>query len=171
MMIALRTIIQLEISYPAIDVFRFNHSIALLPRRPRFTGHALAHGPWRMGDVRRPAGALVARRASGTSAAALRERRYVGRLNLVDPKVGPTWGDLQSLPEWLRKMTASLGHRYRVTGRIFVVKKGLGKKSTSRSFAEIDPVRLTALLSFCASEGAEFKELREAFGCDAIGRL
>jgi hypothetical protein len=52
-----------------------------------------------MGDPRRPAGALVARRASGTSAAALRERRYVGRLNLVDPKVGPTWGDLQSLRE------------------------------------------------------------------------
>jgi hypothetical protein len=23
-------------------------------------------------------------------------------LNLVDPKVGPTWGDLQSLPEWLK---------------------------------------------------------------------
>ena len=32
MMIAPRTIIQLEISYPAIDVFRLNHSIALLPR-------------------------------------------------------------------------------------------------------------------------------------------
>jgi DNA polymerase I len=24
-------------------------------------------------------------------------------LNLVDPKVGPTWGDLQSLPDWLQK--------------------------------------------------------------------
>jgi hypothetical protein len=23
-------------------------------------------------------------------------------LNLVDPKVGPTWGDLQSLPDWLQ---------------------------------------------------------------------
>jgi len=28
MMIAPKTIIQLEISYPAIDVFRLNHSIA-----------------------------------------------------------------------------------------------------------------------------------------------
>jgi DNA polymerase-1 len=27
-------------------------------------------------------------------------------LNLVDPKVGPTWGDLQSLPEWLYKSDA-----------------------------------------------------------------
>ena len=26
-------------------------------------------------------------------------------LNLVDPKVGPTWGDLQSLPAWLQMMT------------------------------------------------------------------
>jgi hypothetical protein len=33
MMIAPKTIIQLEISYPAIDVFRLNHSIALLPDR------------------------------------------------------------------------------------------------------------------------------------------
>jgi hypothetical protein len=32
MMIAPKTIIQLEISYPAINVFRLNHSIALLPR-------------------------------------------------------------------------------------------------------------------------------------------
>jgi hypothetical protein len=24
-------------------------------------------------------------------------------LNLVDPKVGPTWGDLQALPAWLQK--------------------------------------------------------------------
>jgi hypothetical protein len=34
MMIAPNTIIQLEISYPAIDVFRLNHSIALLPDAP-----------------------------------------------------------------------------------------------------------------------------------------
>ena len=33
-MIAPKTIIQLEISYPAIDVFRLNHSIALLPDKP-----------------------------------------------------------------------------------------------------------------------------------------
>jgi DNA polymerase I-like protein with 3'-5' exonuclease and polymerase domains len=26
-------------------------------------------------------------------------------LNLVDPKVGPTWGDLQSLPDWLQMRT------------------------------------------------------------------
>jgi hypothetical protein len=32
MMIAPNTIIQLEIWYPAIDVFRLNHSITLLPR-------------------------------------------------------------------------------------------------------------------------------------------
>jgi hypothetical protein len=32
MMIAPKTIIQLEISYPAINVFRLNHSITLLPR-------------------------------------------------------------------------------------------------------------------------------------------
>ena len=25
-------------------------------------------------------------------------------LNLVDPKVGPTWGDLQALPDWLQRM-------------------------------------------------------------------
>ena len=25
-------------------------------------------------------------------------------LNLVDPKVGPTWGDLQSLPGWLQSL-------------------------------------------------------------------
>jgi hypothetical protein len=23
-------------------------------------------------------------------------------MNLVDPKVGPTWGDLQALPDWLQ---------------------------------------------------------------------
>ena len=34
MMIAPKTIIQLEISYPAIDVFRLNHSTALLPDGP-----------------------------------------------------------------------------------------------------------------------------------------
>jgi hypothetical protein len=34
MMIAPKTIIQLEISYPAIDVFRLNHSIALVPYGP-----------------------------------------------------------------------------------------------------------------------------------------
>ena len=28
-------------------------------------------------------------------------------LNLVDPKVGPTWGDLQSLPAWLQSRRAS----------------------------------------------------------------
>jgi DNA polymerase I len=27
-------------------------------------------------------------------------------LNLVDPKVGPTWGDLQSLPDWLKQERA-----------------------------------------------------------------
>jgi DNA polymerase-1 len=27
-------------------------------------------------------------------------------LNLVDPKVGPTWGDLQSLPDWLQSHSA-----------------------------------------------------------------
>ena len=27
-------------------------------------------------------------------------------LNLVDPKVGPTWGDLQSLPAWLQSRQA-----------------------------------------------------------------
>ena len=27
-------------------------------------------------------------------------------LNLVDPKVGPTWGDLQSLPDWLQSRRA-----------------------------------------------------------------
>jgi hypothetical protein len=31
-MIAPKTIIQLEIGYPAIDGFRLNHSITLLPR-------------------------------------------------------------------------------------------------------------------------------------------
>ena len=30
-------------------------------------------------------------------------------LNLVDPKVGPTWGDLQSLPAWLQSRRAG-GH-------------------------------------------------------------
>ena len=35
-MIAPKTIIQLEISYPAINVFRLNHSIALLPRWAAF---------------------------------------------------------------------------------------------------------------------------------------
>ena len=34
MMIAPKTIIQLGISYPAIDVFRLNHSTALLPDGP-----------------------------------------------------------------------------------------------------------------------------------------
>jgi DNA polymerase I-like protein with 3'-5' exonuclease and polymerase domains len=28
-------------------------------------------------------------------------------LNLVDPKVGPTWGDLQSLPDWLQSRSAT----------------------------------------------------------------
>ena len=36
MMIAPKTIIQLGISYPAIDVFRLNHSITLLPRWAAF---------------------------------------------------------------------------------------------------------------------------------------
>jgi hypothetical protein len=27
-------------------------------------------------------------------------------LNLVDPKVGPTWGDLQALPDWLQSRSA-----------------------------------------------------------------
>ena len=31
-------------------------------------------------------------------------------MNLVDPKIGPTWGDLQSLPVWLQSHRAS-GHR------------------------------------------------------------
>src|SRR6516162_4500990 len=43
MMIAPKTIIQLEISYPAIDVFRLNHSIALLPDGPPSVINALAN--------------------------------------------------------------------------------------------------------------------------------
>jgi len=39
-------------------------------------------------------------------------------LNLVEPKVGPTWGDLQSLPEWLKiqrfmGLTDAMGSRFR----------------------------------------------------------
>jgi hypothetical protein len=42
MMIAPRTIIQLEIWYPTIDVFRLNHSIAFLPDRPPLSGIIIA---------------------------------------------------------------------------------------------------------------------------------
>ena len=31
-------------------------------------------------------------------------------LNLVDPKVGPTWGDLQPLPDWLHSHRSSGGN-------------------------------------------------------------
>jgi hypothetical protein len=32
-------------------------------------------------------------------------------LNLVEPKLGPTWGDLQSLSDWLRSHRSSNGVR------------------------------------------------------------
>jgi len=49
-MIAPKTIIQLEIWYPAIDVFRLNHSITFTPQnRPPLSGIIIA----KAGEVRR----------------------------------------------------------------------------------------------------------------------